>query len=101
MIHFRLGGPRPARPPNLHRHVGQPFPTPDAILLCSFGLDGTGTRTHRQLRTALRSVGYVAPLARHLILISPLLRRLPGSRYQLRQFEREPEAAASQRELTP
>lgn len=77
----------PVRSPDLYLHVGLPFPTSDAILLCSFDPAVASTRTHAQLRTALLAAGYVGPQARHLIRISPLLRRLPGSRYQLRRFE--------------
>lgn len=88
MIHVNEDGRKgPTGSPALHQHVGLPFPTSDAILLCCFGPDVGGTRTHAQLHTALLSAGYVGPQARHLIRTSPLLRRLPGSRYQLRRLQ--------------
>ena len=64
----------------------EPFPSADLVLLCSFGLDLDRTRTHQELRVALRSAGYGASLGRHLILTSPMLRRLRGNRFTLHRF---------------
>ena len=89
MIRFHLRDPTDAvRGSALHLHVGRPLPVSDAILLCSFGVDAGATQSHAQLRCLLLSAGYAAPLARHLIRSSPLLRRLRGNRYELRPFER-------------
>jgi hypothetical protein len=61
----------------------EPFPSADLVLLCSFGPDLDRTRTDQELRAALRSAGYGASLGRHLILTSPMLRRLRGNRFTL------------------
>ena len=47
--------------------AAEPFPSADLVLLCCFGPDLGRTRTHRELRAALRSAGYDGPLGRHLI----------------------------------
>lgn len=64
----------------------EPFPSADLVLLCSFGPDLDRTRTDQELRAALRSAGYGASLGRHLILTSPMLRRLRGNRFTLHRF---------------
>jgi hypothetical protein len=64
----------------------EPFPSADLVLLCSFGPDLDRTRTHQELRVALRSAGYGGSLGRHLILTSPVLRRLRGNRFALLRF---------------
>ena len=64
----------------------EPFPFADLVLLCSFGPDLDRTRTYQELRVALRSAGYGSPLGRHLILTSPMLRRLRGNRFTLHRF---------------
>ena len=58
----------------------------DLVLLCGFGPDLDRTRTHQELRVALRSAGYGGSLGRHLILTSPVLRRLRGNRFALVRF---------------
>ena len=63
------------------------FCSADLVLVCCFGLDLGRTRTHRELRAALRSAGYGGPLGRHLIHTSPLLRRRPGNRFTLHRFQ--------------
>jgi len=70
----------------LEQLATEPFPSADLVLLCSFGLDLDRTRTHLELRVALRSAGYGGPLGRHLILTSPMLRRRPGNRFTLHRF---------------
>ncbi len=62
------------------------FPTSDHVLLCCFGPQLSGERTDRQLRHALCEAGFSAPLARHLIRVSPLLRRTSRGRHRLREF---------------
>ena len=64
----------------------EPFPSADLVLLCGFGPDLDRTRTHQELRDALRSAGYGGSLGRHLILTSPMLRRLRGNRFALLRF---------------
>jgi len=64
----------------------EPFPSADLVLLCGFGPDLDRTRTHQELRLALRSAGYGGSLGRHLILTSPMLRRLRGNRFALLRF---------------
>ena len=70
----------------LERLAVQPFPSADLVLLCAFTPDLTHTRTHKELRRALRSAAYSGPLSRHLIISSPLLWRRPGNQFALRQF---------------
>ena len=70
----------------LEHLAAEPFPSADLVLLCSFGPDLDRTRTHQELRVALRSAGYGGSLGRHLILTSPLLRRRPGNRFTLHRF---------------
>jgi hypothetical protein len=72
---------------SLAEYLDQPFPTSDHVLLCSFGLDLRGERTRQQLRAVLRSAGFPGPVTRHLIGISPLLRRGSKGRYRLREFQ--------------
>ena len=77
---------RPERWVTTLEHLAvEPFPSADLVLLCDFGPDLDGTRTHHQLRLALRSAGYGGSLGRHLIL-SPMLRRLRGNRFALLRF---------------
>ena len=64
----------------------EPFPSADLVLLCGFGPDLDRTRTHQELCLALRSAGYGGSLGRHLILTSPMLRRLRGNRFALLRF---------------
>ena len=70
----------------LEHLVVEPFPSADLVLLCGFGPDLDRTRTHQELRVALRSAGYGGSLGRHLILTSPVLRRLRGNRFALLRF---------------
>jgi hypothetical protein len=70
----------------LEQHIGQGFPTSDLVLLCSFGVASGGERTSRQLRFALQSAGFPGPVTRHLIRVSPLLRRSSPRGYRLREF---------------
>ena len=70
----------------LEHLVVEPFPSADLVLLCGFGPDLDRTRTHQELRVALRSAGYGGSLGRHLILTSPMLRRLRGNRFALLRF---------------
>lgn len=70
----------------LEHLAAEPFPSADLVLICSFGLDLDRTRTHQELRVAMRSAGYGGPLGRHLIRTSPLLRRRPGNRFTLQRF---------------
>ena len=70
----------------LEHLAAEPFPSADLVLLCSFGPDLDRTRTHQELRVALRSAGYGGSLGRHLILTSPMLRRLRGNRFTLHRF---------------
>ena len=71
---------------SLEHLAGEPFPAADLVLLCGFGPDLDRTRTHQELRVALRSAGYGGSLGRHLILTSPVLRRLRGNRFALVRF---------------
>lgn len=64
-----------------------PFPTSDQVLLCSVGDNLAGERTAQQLRESLRDAGFPARVTRHLIRLSPLLRRCSKGRYQLRPLE--------------
>ena len=81
----RRNGPERWVAPLEHLAV-EPFPSADLVLLCSFGPDLDRTRTHQELRVALRSAGYGGSLGRHLILTSPMLRRLRGNRFTLHRF---------------
>ena len=69
----------------LKRHLGEPFPTADYILLCSFGPEQRGLRTSHELRQALIRSGFTGPLVRHLISVSPVVRRASRSCYRLAQ----------------
>ena len=78
---------RPERWVTTLEHLAvKPFPSADLVLLCGFGPDLDRTRTHQELRDALRSAGYGGSLGRHLILTSPMLRRLRGNRFALLRF---------------
>ena len=70
----------------LEQLATETFPSADLVLLCSFGPDLNRTRTLHELQVVLRSAGYVGPLARHLILTSPLLTRRPGNQLVLLRF---------------
>ena len=71
----------------LTRYVGQPFPTPDHILLCCFGADLAYQRTYRELRHVLIQAGFAGPVVRHLISASPVVRRVAKGYYRIRPFE--------------
>ena len=71
----------------LAHYVGQPFPTADQILLCCFGTELVDHRTYRQLRSALIQAGFAGPVVRHLISVSPVVRRAAKGSYRMRQFE--------------
>lgn len=86
MIDDKLARPSLDRPSDLAASLVDSFPASDAVLMCSFGLDDATIRTGAQLRAALIEAGYRACVARHLVRISPLLRRLPRGDYQLRRF---------------
>jgi hypothetical protein len=68
----------------LQRHLEQPFPTSEHVLLCSFGAQLNDERTTRELRLALVDAGFAPAQAGHLIRTSPLLRPVVRDRYQLR-----------------
>jgi len=70
----------------LLKHVDQPFPTADQVLLCSFDSDLRGHRTTRELRHALIAAGFLPRATQHLIHVSPLLRRCSRGRYELQPF---------------
>ena len=70
----------------LEKLATEPFPSADLVLLCGFGPDLDRTRTLQELRVDLRSAGYGGSLGRHLILTSPMLRRLRGNRFALLRF---------------
>ena len=72
----------------LKPYLKQPFPTSDLVLLCSFGSDLDAERTARQLHRELLTAGFPAPMARHLIRVSPMLRRTSNGHYRIRQFQR-------------
>jgi hypothetical protein len=63
------------------------FATSDQVLLCHFGLDPDASRSSGQLRNALVAAGFGAPVARHLVRSSPLLRRAPNGQYLLRELD--------------
>ena len=67
----------------LQRYIGEPFPTADYILLCCFGPEPGGQRTYHELRQALIQSGFTGPLVRHLISVSPVVRRMANSCYRL------------------
>jgi hypothetical protein len=69
-------------------HVEESFSTPDQVLLCFFGPDLTGERTYEQLRGALVAAGFTGTLARHVIRVSPLLRRAGRGRYHIQECRR-------------
>ena len=71
----------------LARYVGQPFPTADHILLCCFGTELVDQRTYQELRSALIQAGFAGPVVRHLISMSPVVRRAAKGSYRMRQFE--------------
>jgi hypothetical protein len=83
-----LTRPPTPHPTTLAQLVEEPFPTSDQVLLCSFGGDLAGERTTQQLRNCLLAAGFAARVTRHLIRISPLLRRSSKGRYQLQPLER-------------
>jgi hypothetical protein len=74
-------------PNPLEQYAGQPIPTTDQVLLCCFGSELSGERTYRQLRRALLQAGFTGPLARHIINMSPCLRREAKGTYRLRELE--------------
>ena len=80
---------RPVAPDTttLARLLGDPFPTSDQVLLCSFWGDLAGERTVQELRDSLLAAGFAARVTRHLIRISPLLRRSSKGCYQLKPLE--------------
>jgi hypothetical protein len=71
----------------LTRYVGQPFPTPDHILLCSFGPELADQRSHKELRRVLIQAGFAGPVVRHLIGASPVVRRVARGYYRIRPFD--------------
>ena len=73
--------PEPEKP--LEKHARQPVPTADLVVLCCFGLELSGERTHEELRQALREAGFTGPLVRHSIKNSPLLERAAKRSYRL------------------
>ena len=77
----------PLNAASLGQHVGEWFPTSDQVLLGSFGVDLDGERTSRQLRDGLLAAGFASAAARHLIRVSPLLRRSSRGSYRIRPFE--------------
>ena len=64
----------------------QPFSPADLVLLCSFGSDLSGTRTHQELQSALMLAGYRGVFNRYFIATSPLLDRRAGSHYVLHRY---------------
>ena len=72
---------------SLDQHLGEPFPESDHVLLCSFGVHLHGEQTIRQLCEALHTAGFPRQVTRHLVRLSPLLRRSARGRYQIRPFE--------------
>jgi|NGEPerStandDraft_6_1074524.scaffolds.fasta_scaffold37435_1 hypothetical protein len=80
-------GPAP-RTTTLEQCLEEPFLTSGQVLLCSLGGDLAGEQTAQQLRGALLAAGFAAGVTRHLIRVSPLLRRSSKGRYQLRPLER-------------
>lgn len=81
--------PLDPRTATLEQCLEQQFPTSDQVLLCSVDSgDLTGEQTTQQLRDALLAAGFYTRVTRHLIRVSPLLRRSSKGCYQLRSFER-------------
>ena len=74
----------------LERYVGQPFSTADYVLLCCFGTELLGQRTYQELRQALIQSGFTGPLVRHLISVSPVVRRAADRCYSIRSFADAP-----------
>ena len=74
----------------LKRYVGQPFSTADYVLLCCFGSEPRGQRTYQELHQALIQSGFTGPLARHLISVSPVVRRAANRCYCIRKFADQP-----------
>jgi hypothetical protein len=74
----------------LERYLGQPFSTADYILLCCFGTELQGQRTHQELHQALIQSGFTGPLVRHLISVSPVVRRAANRGYCIRKFADDP-----------
>ena len=74
----------------LERYVGQPFSTADYVLLCCFGTELIGQRTYQELHKALIQSGFTGPLVRHLIIVSPVVRRVANRCYSIRKFPDEP-----------
>jgi hypothetical protein len=62
------------------------FSTPEAALLCCFGLDQDAKRNHRLLRAALINAGLPAGATGYLVRRSPLLQRVSRGQYRLRPF---------------
>ena len=74
----------------LKRYLGQPFSTADYVLLCCFGTELRGQRTYQQLHQALIQSGFTGPLVRHLISVSPVVRRATNRCYSIRKFADQP-----------
>jgi hypothetical protein len=64
----------------------QPFSSADVVLLCSFGPDLSGSRTHQELQSVLMLAGYRGVFNRYFIAASPLLDRRAGGRYVLHRY---------------
>ena len=79
---------RPYRDPQLAHYLRQTFPTADAVLLCSFGVDKHGERSTRELQRALLEAGFAGQVTGHLIRSSPLLYRSGKRRHRIRAFLR-------------
>ena len=74
----------------LERYVGQPPSTADYTLLCCFGTELLGQRTYQELHQALIQSGFTGPLVRHLISVSPVVRRAANRCYSIRKFDDRP-----------
>ena len=72
----------------LRPYLEQPFPSSDLVLLCSFDSDLDTECTARQLHRELLTAGFRGALARHLIRVSPVLRRTSTGYYRIQQFRR-------------
>ena len=70
----------------LERYLGQPVSTADYILLCCFDTELGGERTYQELHQALIRSGFTGPLVRHLISVSPVVRRAANRCYCIRKF---------------
>lgn len=79
---------RPYRDPELADYLEQTFPTADAVILCSFGVDQHGERSIRELQRALLDAGFALQTTGHLIRSSPLLYRSGRRRYTIGAFRR-------------